>query len=521
MRWLGLIVLLIALAVAPRAHAHATLIAAEPADGAMLAQAPTTLTLRFNEPVSPLVMRLVRPSGATEPLTVIAANGDQIAITPPALGQGTHALSWRVVSADGHPVGGTLLFSVGAPSAVPQLKADMDEALRAAIWAAKLILSVALLFGVGGAVFMAWIVPQRRIPRPAEWCIVLAIGAGLIALPFAVAFQGLDALALPLAALGQREAWTAGLATSFGVTAILATLALLVAFFSVEARSPLLPRVFSGAALILAGAAFAASGHASAAQPWWLMRPAVFVHAAGLTFWIGALLPLAACVGTKRDEVLQRFSRVIPVALVPTISAGFVLAAVQLGSVSALWTSAYGTVLLAKGVVVAVLLALATVNRYWLTARIGDGARRTMLVRSVGVEIVLALVILGLVALWRFTPPPRALALVADAPATVHIHTDRVMADVTLEPGRAGAMRATILVLGGDFSRFDAKEVTLVLSNPAAGIEPIRRAATRSEEQWRVDNLIVPVPGRWQMRVDVLISDFEKVVLEDAIEIRP
>jgi copper transport protein len=520
MRWLGLIVLLIALAVAPRAHAHATLIAAEPADGAMLVQAPTTLTLRFNEPVSPLVMRLVRPSGATEPLTVIAANGDQIAITPPALGQGTHALSWRVVSADGHPVGGTLLFSVGAPSAVPQLKADMDEALRAAIWAAKLILCMALLFGAGGAVFVAWIVPQRRIPRPAEWCVALAIGAGPIVLPFAVAFQGLDALALPLSALGQREAWSAGLATSFGVTAILAILALLAAFFSVEARSLRLARAFSGAALLLTGAAFAASGHASAAQPWWLMRPAVIVHAAGLTLWIGALLPLAACIGAKRDDVLLRFSRVIPAVLVATIAAGFVLAAVQLGSVTALWTSAYGMVLLAKGAVVAVLLGLAAANRYWFTARTGDVAKRAMLVRSIGVEIVLALVILGLVALWRFTPPPRALALIADAPATVHIHTDRVMADVTLEPGRAGAMRATILVLGGDFSRFDAKEVTLILSNPAAGIEPIRRTATQNEDQWRVDNLIVPVPGRWQMRVDVLISDFEKVVLEDAIEIR-
>ena len=30
--------------------------------------------------------------------------------------RGTHVLSWRVISADGHPVGGSVMFSVGAPS---------------------------------------------------------------------------------------------------------------------------------------------------------------------------------------------------------------------------------------------------------------------------------------------------------------------------------------------------------------------------------------------------------------------
>jgi CopC domain len=35
---------------------------------------------------------------------------------PGGLSRGTHLVSWRVVSADGHPVGGALTFSVGEPS---------------------------------------------------------------------------------------------------------------------------------------------------------------------------------------------------------------------------------------------------------------------------------------------------------------------------------------------------------------------------------------------------------------------
>jgi copper transport protein len=39
--------------------------------------------------------------------------------------------------------------------------------------------------------------------------------------------------------------------------------------------------------------------------------------------------------------------------------------------------------------------------------------------------------------------------------------------------------------------------------------------------QWRAEGLVLPVAGRWQMRIDVLVSDFEKATLEDSVEIRP
>jgi copper transport protein len=72
----------------------------------------------------------------------------------------------------------------------------------------------------------------------------------------------------------------------------------------------------------------------------------------------------------------------------------------------------------------------------------------------------------------------------------------------------------------GDFAPFEPKEVALVLSNPAAGIEPIRRAAALHDGVWQAD-VALPVPGRWQIRVDLLVSDFEKIALDDTVEIRP
>ena len=70
-------------------------------------------------------------------------------------------LAWRVASADGHPVGGSLIFSIGAPSAggPPDAVAPVDRAVQAALWLSKVVLYAGLFFGVGGAFFLVWIGP--------------------------------------------------------------------------------------------------------------------------------------------------------------------------------------------------------------------------------------------------------------------------------------------------------------------------------------------------------------------------
>jgi copper transport protein len=58
-----LVALILSLAQALPAFAHASLVRAEPADGAVVAEPPASLKLTFNEPVSPLVMRIIGPDG--------------------------------------------------------------------------------------------------------------------------------------------------------------------------------------------------------------------------------------------------------------------------------------------------------------------------------------------------------------------------------------------------------------------------------------------------------------------------
>ncbi len=503
------LLLLVCILLAPRlGWAHAGLVQTMPADGAVLAASPERLRVQFNEPVSVLVLGLVGPGGVAEALGDVRSEDGSVTAAPAApLGIGTHVLSWRVISADGHPVAGALVFAVGRHDVARPVAETYDPTVRAALWAARVALYLGLLGGVGGAAFAAWIAPfgrSRGLP-----VLGAAAAIGLTGL------QGLDALGLGLVGLMRSDVWATGAGTSLGLTAALAVAACAVALVR--------GRIAASLAVILAGAALAASGHAANANPQWLTRPAVFLHIAGLAPWLGALLPLwRALRADPAGAAVERFSAMIPFALAPLLAAGVALAVVQVERVEALWTTSYGILLLAKLAVVAAVLAIALHNRLVLTPAVLReplaGARR--LRRAIAAEAVLMLLVLGIAAAWRFTPPPRALAA-PTAPAYTHIHDPRGMADVTMTPGRAGINGIAIVLQTGDFQPLAAREVRITFANPDAGIQPIERQAVLRDGIWRVDTLPLPVAGSWAVGVAVLISDFEQLDLDDVIEVRP
>ncbi|MFW8689715.1 copper resistance protein CopC [Mesorhizobium loti] len=523
----GLLAVLMALMVMAStspAFAHAALIKTDPADGAVLAQAPAQFSLTFSEPVSPLVLTLVKPDGTPVALTSFRLTDQTLEIdNPQALKSGTHVLSWRVISADGHPVGGSLLFSIGAPTEPPVVSEAVDWPLRSSIWIGKVFLYIGLFLGVGGAFALAWLAGNGRV---GQRFVTAAILCGLVAAPLSLGFQGLDALGAPLSHLAQPVIWRTGLGTSFGWTVLVALTALGLALLSL-AGPRVLARPLALAGLAGVGVALAASGHASAAEPQWLTRPLVFVHGIGIAFWAGALVPLGFAL--KRQTAgavafLRRFSSAILPVVAVLAAAGAVIAVIQVQTTSALVGTAYGRLLLVKLALLVFLFTLAAVNRWKLTASAEAGATEVQrrLTRSIGVEILIVLAIFGVAAGWRFTPPPRALAIAAAQPVSVHIHALEAMADLSITPGHAGPVAASMIIMTGDFGPLDAKEVTLVLSKPDSGIEPLKRAATKpGDGSWRVDNLVIPVPGRWTVRIDILVSDFKMVKIEAPVDIRP
>lgn len=518
-------ILLTAFVATAAAYAHASLGATEPKDGAVIETAPSLYSLTFSEPVSPLSLNLVRPDGSSITLDHFVLKDRTVEIEAPTqLSRGTHVISWRVVSEDGHPIGGSVLFSIGQPSAqAPMVEEAVDWMVRGGLWLSKIALYIGLFIGVGGAfalgILMPGVVAGRRV-------VVTTLMIGALGATLSVGFQGLDALGAQASRIVEPIVWSTGFGTSYGRTVTAALIAFALAVISMVSRG-IIAKSFAVLALLGGGLALSLSGHASAASPQWLMRPMVLLHAAAIAVWVGALAPLGLAL--KRHEpaasqALHGFSRVIPWIVAMLVVAGVVLAVVQVERPGALVYTTYGQVFVVKLVLLLGLFTLASVNRWSLTAdtEAGDPSASRRLVRAIAVETLIVILIFGAASAWRFTPPPRALAAAVEMPETVHIHTAKAMADINITPGRTGPVDAEVTVMTGDFGPLDAKEVSLVFSNAAAGIQPIRRPASRQGHgNWRVENLVLPVAGVWQIRVDILISDFEMARLNGEIKLKP
>ncbi|WP_435199412.1 copper resistance CopC family protein [Janibacter sp. GS2] len=115
---LGLVALLAVLvASASPASAHARLKSSSPADGSTLTAVPPEIALRFNEPIKDDLNEVSVKSGSTD-VTDGAVEVDGSSVYQPvkySMKPGKYSVSYKVVSADGHPVSGTLSFTYDPP----------------------------------------------------------------------------------------------------------------------------------------------------------------------------------------------------------------------------------------------------------------------------------------------------------------------------------------------------------------------------------------------------------------------
>ena len=100
-------------ALALPAAAHSELRRSVPSAGAVLDRAPERIELHFNERVQLTALRLHRVNGEEIVLprrSIRAATSETIVLPP--LAPGAYRAEWRIISADGHPVGGAIPFRI-------------------------------------------------------------------------------------------------------------------------------------------------------------------------------------------------------------------------------------------------------------------------------------------------------------------------------------------------------------------------------------------------------------------------
>ncbi|NEK60642.1 copper resistance protein CopC [Geodermatophilus sabuli] len=461
-------------ATAPPAAAHAELVSTDPADGARLDAVPGQVELRFSEGVT-LGAGYAR---------VLTSDGERADTGTPTVAGGTvtvplrgglpddgYLVTYRVVSADSHPISGAYSFVVGDGELVPAGAAAggdaTDPVVATALPLARWLGYAGLALGVGIPVLLlagwpaGWRSPGLRRLVTAGLGAVAA-GAALTFLlqgPYA-AGSGLGSVLDP-ALLGSTVTSANGLTHLLRIV-LVAGLAVLLLPVWRSGTAPARPRVVAGA--VLAGAlvlAVAAVGHPVAGQWPVLAVAAAAVHVAAMAVWLGGLTGLLA--GVLREDApaadlaraLPPFSRLAAASVTALVVTGVVQSVREVGSPVALVTTTYGWLLVAKLGLVLLLLAAAGISRVWVQQHLGvhrarpaggrrvtahafaatgdpaveaavdpavesaAGARaevqaraaaaeRPALRRSVLVELAIALVVLGVSSVLVGTPPARS-----------------------------------------------------------------------------------------------------------------
>lgn len=520
---------------APKAaFAHAALVESTPSDQAQLDSSPTELVLRFNEPVRAVMARLLNPRGQDllDPNQVSTANETLRAVLPEALPQGVYLFSYRVISADSHPVRGSLVFSVGAPL-TPGGEGSASLALDAPGWqgattASRGLYLVSLALMLGAVLFFLLIGFEHGAAALRSRAIIYAAGAlSALTLVLSIGLEGAGIADASIERLLEPKVWRLGLDTTRGTAAIVALLGLglMAAFYPLSLRQRMAKlALWLGAALVLASLVL--SGHAVTAAPGWLARPIWLVHVTVAMFWIGSLLPLLYVLRREGGGVraIRRFSAVAVIAVPAMLAAGMAMAALQMEAWSPLLETHYGRWLMAKLVLVSVLLALAAYNRARLAPRLSaDASARKRFSLTVRVELLVGLAVLCIAAGLSHQIPPRALMIQSDVTRQERtlVVSGGWTAEITVAPAKAGRNDISVRFLDRKRQSVEPIEVNVELSNPAMGVEPFSRPLQQlAPGVYHVAASDILFPGRWEIRVDALISDFDKLSFSTEVVVR-
>ena len=421
------------------AHGHAVLQSTEPLSGATEKRPPEQIAFKFSEPVEGSfgAIRVFGRAGRRVDSGEVFHPGGrrpELAIKlEPGLDKGSYTATYRVISADSHPVAGGLVFSYGRASAtgatVSELLAQQGQAgevTQVAFGVARGVQYASIALAVGTVFFLIaiwlpalalvagagelWRRASERFAARARRVMLLAVVAGVLSSAAGIVLQGATAAGVSFwSALDStiiEEVLDTRFGTVWGIRALvwLGFGALLLGTLS-AARRPVLrpasvgatglaPARISRTALVLLAIPLgfmvispALAGHASLEKPSAVLVPANAVHVLGMSIWVaGLVLLLFVLPGSTRllerpdrtrllAATLSRFSPVAFVAVLAILATGLVQSWFEVEKLDNLIDTAFGRAALIKfGLLVGPLMALGAYNQRRLLPRLRRAA---------------------------------------------------------------------------------------------------------------------------------------------------
>jgi copper transport protein len=537
-----LLLLLVALgallAPAGPASAHAALLGSTPAPGTVIGASPSEIVVTFSEAVTPVTGRIqvLDPAGkriSGEP--AVAGATLRIPIRRAAQPLGTYLVSYRVISADSHPVGGAITFSVGAPSAAPPAPADekTHRSVAVATPVTRFLGYAGLTLAAGPALFLAALWPRRRSRVGAARLAYTGIGLVFVATLASLWTQAPASSGSALWDVSGTEL-SQVLTSSYGLTLIarLAVLAIVAGLLPPLLRGTVSrPRGLAVLALTLGAlVTWPLTGHAAASP----LSPAIVasdvVHMAAMMVWIGGLITLSVFLLRRTDPrvlgvVLPVWSRWAALAVVWLVAGGVVQAVVQVGTIPALWRTSYGQLLLAKVGILAVVLGTAFFARRMVNRRQVVTSGATRMRRAVGIEVLATTVILGLSAVLVQVNPGRSAPVdqgaVRDDGVSQTLTCPLYTLQFNIFPAQLGdnnTIHAFVYTPAG--APLPADQWTVTSQLLGRDLEPVTEPLLPLQPRHHAAGAITfPYPGTYEVKFTVRIGELNQATVRTTISV--
>ena len=556
----ALAVAVVALALLPAsASAHALLKATTPERGARLERAPAQVTLRFSEPVEVAfgAVRVFDSNGREVQAGRAFHPGDRgsaVAVRlRDGLGEDGYTVTYRVISADSHPVSGGFVFVVGNAAAPGTTVADLLDDERAGpvtgtvFGAVRAVQFASIAFALGALIFLlaCWLPALRQTSGggPAWSAASDAFAARLRTIVLAAAIAGAAAAALAIvlqgAVAGGTAFWDAlsadvvgdVLSTRFGLFWGLGLAAwLMVSGAAMVWRGDRTRLVAVGVPLAVLAFLPALGGHSSVQSPVALLLPANVLHVVSASAWLGGVgaLVFALRAATARLEstdrtrllaaVVGRFSALAGIAIAVLLASGVVQGLVEVRTVAHLFDTAYGRAVLAKVILFAGIVVLGWINRRRLLPALDDAARNAadpgrtgvLLRRTLRTELVLGIAALAVTGALAGYPPSVA---VSSGPYSTTANIGPARMEMTVDPARVGPNEIHVYLFdrrsGGQYDA--TKELTVTAELPEKRIAPIDLESTKAGPgHYVISGAALSVAGDWSIEVAARVSEFDE-----------
>lgn len=533
------------------AQAHAVLVQTTPTAGSILSSSPEHVSLRFSE----------RISLASKQITVLAPDGSQVqrgsaervdsgqGYSQPLranLDRGTYVVSYRVISADGHPVGGGFSFSVlepSVPAAAPNASAQapVRPEVRGAVWVSHFggYVGATLLAGAFVMALALW--PRRlsvRLLAPLAvtgWVLIVVSSVLSLFAEVPYAYGGSFA-EIRLGELADVLDSQVGLAylTRIGLLCLIAPLLWRLLIRPVQqpaslARAGRPARLVAAGILLVVTFTWPLAGHAASGSAWQLGIAADAVHVAAAALWLGGLVVLVAVLlsRTSRGElaaILPAWSRWAGYAVAAIATTGVVQALLRLHQPSDLIDDGYGRLVLLKSCGLLVIMGVALISRRAVRCGLAaDGAAGTAaLRRGVAVEIAIAAAVLVAATVLTTTAPPQGSAHgqpQASLPYSTTVDSGGLKLQIDVDPARQGNNSVHLTAFSPSGAPVEVKEWSATAALASKNIAPISIALLTISPSHVVGEIELPLTGLWELRVTLRTSDTDQMTIARKIAI--